>query len=395
MGTELKTEQAQKVSQDTIRQLNLLQMSAQELTDYMNAFSLENPVVELEGGEPENKEQDRLRKLEWLSELDEQNRVYYERDREDTDESEISNMGKREEETLADSLMLQLLGGPYSPRQMEIFKYIAESLDKSGYFTDSVRDTAVYLNVSQAEVGECLDIMKTLEPAGVCAGGLSECLYLQLERQEEEDELAVEKAIAKDYLELLGKDQLSNIGTALNQPLERIKEAKKRIQDLNPRPAAGFGNGERAGYVAPDVTIVKLEGYFEILVNQYSLPQLRVNQDYLRLLKSGECDPEVSGYLTENIRQVKQVRECIARRNSILAQLTRFLAERQSSFFQYGKGNLKPLGLQEAAAALEVQESVISCCVKNKYLQCCWGVFPMEYFFTKEAAEAEAPFKKE
>lgn len=247
MGTELKTEQAQKVSQDTIRQLNLLQMSAQELTDYMNALSLENPVVELEGGEPENKEQDRLRKLEWLSELDEQNRVYYERDREDTDESEISNMGKREEETLADSLMLQLLGGPYSPRQMEIFKYIAESLDKSGYFTDSVRDTAVYLNVSQAEVGECLDIMKTLEPAGVCAGGLSECLYLQLERQEEEDELAVEKAIAKDYLELLGKDQLSDIGTALNQPLERIKEAKKRIQDLNPRPAARCGIPGRRG----------------------------------------------------------------------------------------------------------------------------------------------------
>lgn len=387
MGIELRAVQTQKVSQNVIWQVSLLQMSSQELTEYLNELSLENPVVDLEGHELESREQERLRKLEWLSETDEQNRVYYGQDRDEDGENEILNLGKQEEETLADSLLLQLLGGPYTTRQSRIFEYIAKSLDSRGYFTESVEDTAVYLEVSQKEVCGCLSIMKALEPAGVCASGLEECLLLQLARQDQDGELEVEQEIVRTYLAQLGKNQLPQIAKALNLPIERIKKAAERIRQLNPRPASGYAAGEDAVYISPDVTVVKLKDYFEVLVNQYSLPQLRISQDYMRLLRSGECDREVAHYLSEKVRQVEMVQDFIVKRNTTLAKMARFLVEWQADFFQYGKGHLKPLRMWEAAEQLEVHESTVSRCVKNKYLQCCWGTFPLDFFFTNGAAE--------
>ena len=384
MGLELKTSQVQTISQSMIQQVKILQMSAQELTDYMNNMSLENPVAELEEAQPEDKEADRLRKLEWLDRLDEQNRIYYSQEKEESDLSDIMNIGKQEEETLADSLRTQLLGKPYTKRQFEIFDYLADSLNVHGFFTDSTADVALRFGVTEQEVRDCLTIMKQLEPAGVCAESLSDCLYLQLERLEESgEELSAEKVIVRDYLELLGKNQLPAIARQLKLPLERVRRAKEKIQTLNPRPSSGYTNGEELRYIRPDVTVVKLAEYFEIMVNDCSYPELRVNKGYMKMLKSGECDKEVKQYLSEKVRQIEQVQTCISRRNSILTDLAKFLVEEQKDFFLNGKGNLRPLRMKEAAEKLEVHESTISRAVKEKYLQCCWGIFPLDFFFSR------------
>lgn len=389
VGLELKIGQVQKISQNMIQQVNILQMSAQELTEYVKEMSMENPLMDLEEPEPENPEQERLRKLEWLSDMDEQNRIYYRQEREESEESGIADRWEQEEETLAESLLQQLLGGPYTDIQMEIFRYLAESLDSRGYFVDPVSEAACCLGVGEAEVAKCLEIMKTLEPSGVCAADLSECLSLQLERKKGERDLSVEKVIVREYLELLGKNQLPAIARLLEVPVERIRQAKEEIQSLNPKPASGYADRGGLRTITPDVTVVKLADYFEIMVNEYVQPQIRLNNEYMKLLRGGECEKEVAQYLSEKVKQIEQVQDYISKRNRTLTRLARFLVEEQKEFFQHGKGHLKPLRMRDAAEKLEIHESTVSRAVKEKYLQCCWGVFPLEYFFTRGLGEKE------
>lgn len=389
MGLELKVGQVQKISQNMIQQVNILQMSSQELTEYVKELSLENPMMELEEPEAESPEQERLRKLEWLSDMDEQNRIYYRQEREESSDLGMGDRGEPEEETLAESLLQQLLGGPYSDYQMGIFKYLAECLDSRGYFVDPVWEVAANLGIPEKDIEECLRIMKTLEPAGVCAADLSECLYIQLESKEKEQELDVEKTIVRDYLELLGKNQLPAIAKRIDVPLERVLQAKQEIQGLNPKPASGYADRGGLRYITPDVTVVKLADYFEIMVNEYVLPEIRLNKDYMKLLRSGDCDKEVQQYLSDKVRQMEQVQDYISKRNKTLTRLAKLLVEEQKEFFLYGKGHLHPLRMREAAERLEVHESTVSRAVKEKYLQCCWGIFPMDYFFSKGFVEDE------
>lgn len=388
MGLELKVSQVQKISQNMIQQVNVLQMSSQELNAYVKELSMENPIMELDEPEPDNQDKERLRKLEWLSDMDEQNRIYYRQEQEESGENEIAD--RREQgETLADILMQQLLGGPYTDRQMEIFQYLIECLDSRGYFVDPVGEVAVRMGVKEREVEACLKIMKTLEPAGVCAADLSECLFIQLDQKENGNELEVEKAIVKEHLELLGKNQLPAIAKVLQVSVERVREAKEKIQSMNPKPARGYADRGGLRYITPDVTVVKLAGYFEIMVNEYVLPEIRLNKDYMKMLQGGECEKEVQQYLSDKVKQIEQVQDYISKRNKTLTRVAKFLVEEQKEFFQYGKGHLHPLRMREAADQLELHESTVSRAVKEKYLQCCWGVFPLEYFFTKGYVEDE------
>lgn len=390
MGLELKVGQVQKISQSMIQQVNILQMSSQELTDYVKELSMENPIMDLDESEPEDQSQERLRKLEWLSDMDEQNRIYYRQEQEESGDTGVAERREPEEETLADSLMQQLLGGPYTDRQMVIFEYVAECLDSRGYFVDSPKEAAGCLGVSEGEVLECLRIMKTLEPAGVCAADLSECLCIQLEQKEEGQDLTIEKAIVRDYLEMLGKNQLPAIAKLLEISVERVRQAREEIRGLNPKPASGYADRGGLRYISPDVTVVKLADYFEIMVNEYALPQIRLNKDYMSLLGSRDCEKEVRQYLSDKVRQIEQVQDYISRRNKTLTRLARLLVEEQKEFFQYGKGHLHPLRMREAAEKLDLHESTVSRAVKDKYLQCCWGIFPLEYFFTKGFAQDES-----
>lgn len=180
MDIQLEQSQNQVLSQRMIQSVQILQMSAQELTEYVKEMSLENPLVEMEENEWGDKEKERLRKLEWLSGLDEQNRIYYRQECEDSDQNDIRNIGQMDAETLADSLMGQLIGRAYSEKEYQVFEYIAECLDSRGFFTGTVAEIASYFGIFEEEAEALLTVMKSLEPAGVCAQSLSECLLEQL-----------------------------------------------------------------------------------------------------------------------------------------------------------------------------------------------------------------------
>lgn len=379
MGIQLEQSQKQILSQKMLQSVEILQMNAQELTEYIRELSLENPVMDIEEAAAEDKAKERVRKLEWLAGLDEQNRTYYQYDRRDN-EDYLNNIGSKEGETLKDALMLQLIGNDYSEFEMEVFGYIADSLNSSGYYTEGLEELVRRFSITEEEAAACLEVMKDLEPAGVCTGSLKECMTRQLDRLGEGYE--TERAIAENYLELLGKNQLPAIAKKMKISLDQVKRAAENIKKLNPRPAQGFDSGGMMRYIVPDVTIVKFQDRFEILQNSYAYPNIRVNQDYLKMLKT-DCGKEVKDYLTGKIHQIEQVQEAIEKRGSTLLNLAKCLIEVQEEFFLYGQKSLRPFMMKEAAQRLSVHESTISRTVKGKYLQCSWGVYPFSYFFSR------------
>lgn len=380
MRMELVQKQTSKITQSMIQQLIILQMTTQQLTQHMQEIALENPLVELEEPNWESSGEEYLRKLEWMASTDEQNRHYYCQDYEDRD---FLNLARPAEETLTDALKSQLMLRQYPKSQLRILNYIIDSLDKHGYFRDDIDSTAKHLRVSTEELTACLEILKGFEPAGVCAVSLQECLLLQLERMETGGELDVEKKIVHDYLKLLGKNQLHVIAKKLKVKTSRVILAKERILQLNPKPSAGFSDRESSRYVTPDVTVVKIYEGYHIHVNNDSYPALRVNHEYMNLLKNEDCNDQIRHYLSEKLRQIEQTQSCIARRNSTLMELAEFIVQWQNDFFCLGKGHLRPLRMRDAAQALGLSESTISRAVDEKYLQCSWGIFPMDYFFSK------------
>lgn len=383
MGLELKVSQNQKVSQNFIQQVTILQMNAQELSNFIEELELENPLVDTEERQPGDAEKEKLQKLEWLAGFDEQNRIYYQEDREDSDSGDFLNLGKYEEDSLEDILMMQVIGRTDSQLEREVLEYLIKCLDNRGYFTDSIADTAVRLGITEEVIRHCLDILKSLEPIGIGAQSLSECLLIQLKHMEKEQEYSVEKAIVCNYLEMIGKNQLHNIAKNLGEPIQRVNQAVSVIKTLNPKPANGYGHRDNVHYVKPDVIVISQQEGFEIIVDEFSYPELRINGSYMRLLRSGECSQEVEKYISDKARQIEQVQHCISKRNDTLLKLTRLLIEHQREFFLKGSGNLRPLKMQEMADYMAVHESTVSRAVKEKYLQCTWGIFPMEYFFSK------------
>ena len=309
MRVELVQSQKQTLSQNMIQSVEILQMSSMELADYIKEQSMENPVMDLDEHMPENKQEERLKKLEWLTGLDEQNPAYYLYDQEDEDKDNyLNNISAPNAETLKDVLMQQLLSNSYSKEEDRVFEYIADNLDTSGFLKLSVTEMAEQLGSKEEIVKNCLDIMKELEPVGVCAYDVKECLCLQLKKNYEDCE--VELAIIQDGMELLGKKQLQTLAKIIHVPVDRIKLARDRICTLNPKPAQGYSTGEMTQYIVPDAVVVKFKDYFEILLNDYSCPSFHISKEYMQMLKT-EPTAEVKDYLSKKIEQAEQIQKCI------------------------------------------------------------------------------------
>lgn len=384
MDLKLQTVQSQVLSQKMIQSAQILQMSSQELEAYMKEISLENPVIDLdEQYETGSYDGEIRRKIEWLESSDEQNRVYYNNDYTEDGERDCWNFDTEEGESLAEYLLSQLLTKNLTKQQVKIAEYIVNCLDDKGYFTEDKAQLAKNLGTDTDRVEEVLSMLKKLEPAGICAESLAECLLLQLERKGMST--PVLRNIVENYLELVGKNQLHVIAKKLKIPVETVQADCELIKGLNPKPGASFCSRETLKYITPDVTVVKLGGYYEILLNEYMYPKITINSYYKGMLQE-DTPKEAKAYIGEKVRQAEWVMNCISQRNKTLLQVTKTIVDMQENFFLKGQGYLEPMRQADVAAKLSVHESTVSRAVRDKYLQCSWGIFPMNYFFSKGIA---------
>lgn len=388
MDLKLQVKQTQTLSQRMIQSAEILQMTSQELNTYINELALENPVIDIVEPPTAEEQRESIEQQQWLNSFNEENYYLYQRQNNDDDYDFKSswNINTDDGETLQDYLWSQLVTEAFTEQETEIIKFMLECLDNKGYLEESVETIASYFKTDVDMVEDLLSDLQNLDPAGVCARSLEECLKLQLQRR---DMLTpVLESIVDGCLEMVAKNQIPAIARKLRLSSTEAAGYCQIIKSLNPKPGVSFSSRDQLRYIIPDVTIVKFKDHFDILLNESMYPTIELNSYYRRMNQNPDS-PELKEYLGNKIRQAEWVKQCVTQRGKTLMQVARAILEHQEDFFTYGPSHLNPLRLTDIAQELEIHESTVSRAVSKKYLQCSWGVYPMNYFFSRSVAMQE------
>ena len=346
-------------------------MNAVTLSEYIREFAEENPLVEWnEEKEPVQQENtELLQKLEWLEETDEQNRSLYRMEHEQEEkERETNAFGRKEGQSLREFLLFQINIQKIPAGHKAVLRFLAESTAESGYLEkDAIEMMMEKYPMKKSTAARILAQFQALEPSGVGARNLQECLLIQLKQK---NASALSMKITRNYLDELAKNRLSYIAKAEKVSMERLMRALEEIRSCQPKPGSGFAGEDNVQYVVPDVLVERRGEEFIVTTNTAVMPRLTVSHSYVKLLRE-KADAQTEEYIAEQL-------------------MVEAIVGKQRDFFSEPQGQLVPLRLVDIAEQLNIHESTVSRAVKEKYLQCERGVFPLHTFFSKAMTSAEA-----
>lgn len=289
------------------------------------------------------------------------------------------------ETSLAAHLHGQINVLPLSLRDMVLAKTIVESLDDDGYLRSDLHELIEVTDLSPPATDEELQIalkrVQSLEPVGVAARSVGECLLLQVPSIEDEDERALARAIVGQHLDALAAKDVGALVKRLNKPASQIEAACDRIRRLDPRPGWRFG-GSHIHYVTPDVIARRIRGEWTAVLNPQIVPKVRLNHVYAELFqrhRGSTNHAELAAHLQEARWTVRNVEQ----RFATILSVSQAILKRQKHFLEYGALAMKPLGLKEIADEVGLHESTVSRVTNNKYVATPMGVFELKYFFSR------------
>ncbi|MGD0200079.1 MAG: RNA polymerase factor sigma-54 [Bryobacteraceae bacterium] len=283
--------------------------------------------------------------------------------------------------TLGDYLRSQLSMVPLADHIRDAADSIIGNLDESGYLTASLEEMAASGEQKLEEIEAALHEVQKLDPAGVGARDVRECLLLQIESRNGRDGVAWQ--IVSEHLKLVELKQLRELARLLGRPLEHIEIAVEVIKHLNPRPGLRY-SGPGARQVEPDVHIFKEGDEYIIQLEDEDLPQLRLNANYRRMLdRSQEPSKEVRNYVKERYASALQLIKNIEQRKQTILKVCQAVVRRQMEFLDKGLDCLRPMMIKEIAEEIGVHPSTVSRAVANKYARTPQGVFELRYFFSE------------
>ncbi len=301
---------------------------------------------------------------------------------------------------LADHLLLQLHLLGLDPRLETAVEILIRMLDRNGYLPEDYLEAVKELaekdderdeeaerfprlpegGFSEEEIEKAVEVLQSLDPPGIGARSMTECLLLQLDRLEGDYE--VEKRIVKEHLELLAANKLPEIAKELGVPLERVKEAADFIRrNLNPKPGLLF-DSEPPSYVVADVIIRERDGELEVSLNEQELPRLRFKRKYLSMLSKVRLNKKEKEFVSSKKESARWLLNAIDQRNRTLYRIAEAVARHQRDFFLKGKRYLKPLLMKDLAEELGIDVSIVSRAVSGKYVDCPQGIIPLRSLFT-------------
>ena len=386
---ELRQSQTQQLTQQQLQNLELLQMSALELEQYVQQLALENPLVELAdtAGPAAGPDDELVHRLRWLEENDRQNTFYHQVSEDELDPLAQAGSDGGLEETLYRFISRQLPPLRLPAEVNGAVLYLAACLDDDGYLRAVPEELAAGSGISLPVLERALEVLRSLEPAGVGAADLAQCLGLQLERIGQAGPAA---AIVREHLESLARGHYKAIAGALGVSQTQVRQAARIIRELEPRPGALFQRPEQTLYIQPDVFIEPDEtGRYVAACGGADRPPFHLNAYYRQLLAQ-TADPQVREYLAGKLQQAKNILQAVARRRDTLLRCAQAIADRQSGFFRDGPTALTPMRMADVAAQCGIHESTVSRAIRGKSIQCARGVFPMSYFFTRPADHSGA-----
>ena len=284
-----------------------------------------------------------------------------------------------------------------SPQDKALASAVVESLDADGYLRISLEEigatdeTAAVDSVggnaenTLAALHIALSRVQALDPPGVAARTVQECLLLQLPTVANFELREIARLILTDHIDLLASRNLQRLARETGSQVSLIKDAVECIRKLNPRP--GWQHEDAApAFITPDVTVRRVEGVWTTTLNRTALPRVQLHGPYVALYEKHQSeDRQGSGNaeLTRCLEQARWTVQNLAQRVSTILEIARAIVVRQRLFLEYGALAMKPMGLREIADAVGVHPSTVSRAAHNKYMATPWGTFEFGYFFSR------------
>jgi RNA polymerase sigma-54 factor len=285
--------------------------------------------------------------------------------------------------SLSEHLLDQLHGA--SGAVGELARAIAQMLDETGYLTVQLNDIAEASGAPRELVEGAIALVQDLDPPGVGARSLSECLALQAKAADRYDP-AMARLI--DNLDLLSKGRMNDLKRICGVDDEDLADMIRELRAYDPKPGCQFA-ATAAEDVTPDVFVRKTRGGYAVELNQATLPRVLVNRRYYQELKSGPQDKASRAWLSECLQSANWLVKALDQRARTIVKVVSELVKRQEAFFERGVSAMKPMTLREVAEAIEMHESTVSRVTSNKYLLCDRGLFELKYFFGSGVSSAE------
>jgi RNA polymerase sigma-54 factor len=373
--------------------LLILQAPLLELRNLVQQEMETNPVLEELSNEPDEKEEpkpttdeefkaefDQLAKLddEWRDYMA-QSSSYSARSQEAEDKRQFFFDSIATQETLQQHLMGQLNQTVLNADDRKTAELIIGNIDDNGFLQTTPEEMALNTGIPQEDFETMLTLIQSFYPPGVGARDLRECLLIQLKREGKQGSL--EYKIIADHMQDLGKRRFPEIARRMGITVEQVQKCANNIARLDPRPGAIFAQAPQ-NYVLPDVTVEKVNGDYQVVLNGEQIPHLRISNTYKDIMAQDSNGSEVKDYIRDKIRSGKFLIKSIHQRQQTISNIAHQIVSRQREFFEHGSSHLKPMTMVQIADAVGVHETTVSRAISGKYMSTPQGVFEMKYFFT-------------
>jgi RNA polymerase sigma-54 factor len=350
------------MTQELSQAIALLQYSTQELFEFLESKALENPLIQIDSTiVPVNPLVDRHKKRkaatsniqnDWLEQIGENKK------------------------SLIDHLISQIpLNTTIKPLRRTI-EQLLQCLDGNGYL--SIDETELEKRHSKEQIEKCLELLHMMEPAGIGARSLQECLLIQLKRMPTPHPLAI--TLVEEHFQPFAEKKWKELAVRLQISLPEIQSAFDVLQTLNPRPGSMY-NMEQTSFIAPDV-VVKWDGKdYSITIFDEILPKVSFNDECYQQYARNQ-DQQVNRYIDHQLQNYQWLQRSLEQRKETLQRVALKIVEKQPDFFKNGPTNLKPMVMKEVAEELEIHESTVSRAVREKYVQTPFGIYELRSFFS-------------
>ncbi len=349
------------MTQELSQAIALLQYSVQELTAFLEDKALENPLLKIENGtvKPMNPLIDRNRRMHQKAE-----------------KNWIDQIADKPF-SLEEHILTQLNTTNLSAEQERVIRCLIQNLDENGYFMGEISEIANNLQVGMDVVEDCLAVIQTLEPAGIGARDLQECLLIQFYYKYPMNELA--QTIITDYFIPFAEKKWKVITKELGVTLKQVQDVFDEVQLLSPKPGGGL-HKETTTYITPDAMVEQTAEGLTVRMVDDSLPRISFNNQYFKQFNNQ--DQQVNRFLQDKVQDYHWILKSMEQRRETLTRVVAKIVEKQPAFFQKGVQYLIPMTMKEVAKELDIHESTVSRAVREKYIQTPMGTLALKSFFT-------------
>ena len=372
---ELEQEELQEEDQELELELDKKdgEAEASEEKDIEDEIDGGDAVEELEKGE------EMLDESDWENILGDDNMPDTRAPRDES--AEVYERPDVATESLSEHLLQQLHMTRLSPEEYEIGEYIIWNINEVGYLSCDTKVIAHNLDVPEEKVLKVLKIIQRFDPVGIGARNLQECLLIQLEDQDPPHELAIE--IIKNHYEDFTNKRFEKITKKLDISLDELRDALTHIMKLNPKPGEGYTTLADTTII-PDVIVERDGDDFRIILNDWHIPHLRINNNYKKLLlDKNNTSKETREFVRKRLESARWLINSIHQRRLTILKVMETIVKKQREFFEKGEEYIKPMILKDVADEINMDISTVSRVTNGKYVQTEWGVFELKYFFSE------------